>query len=134
MPELPCPCPPQHPHAERDGKPGTCLIDQCPCTGPAPLPTAYVMPGQPMASDPGFDAPEPGAGPGQGSAPDADLSEVLVNYDEVFQAVHMRYYQDHARMMQEIAELRAGFNQAAARMKAAEAERDTLREILAGQQ
>jgi hypothetical protein len=134
MPELPCPCPPEHPHAEKNGAPGGCLIDQCPCTGPVPLPNAYVMPGQPMAAEPGFDTPAPGAGPGQGGAPDADLSEVLVNYDEVFQAVHMRHLQDRAVLVQENAELRAAFNQAAARMKAAEAERDTLREILNGGQ
>jgi hypothetical protein len=93
---------------------------------------AHLDPGVVPAGAPPNDltAPAPGPGSGQSTAPDADLTEVLVNYNEVFQAVHGRYIQILSQLMQENAELRAGFNQAVARMKASEARAEAMAEAL----
>lgn len=75
------------------------------------------------AFDPGSDGQDPPSG-------DTELADVLVNYDEIFQALHTRYFQDHARLMQEVAEYTAGFNQAAARMAGAESRAEALQAIV----
>ena len=129
-----CGHPASHHRTNDDDSLAACLIDQCSCRryqapaleafGGAEPPNRHVLPGD-LAEAAGM------PGPGQPADPtDADLADVLVNYDEIFQQIHGRYFQDHARMMQELAELRAGFNQAVARMRAAEAERDALKQIL----
>lgn len=130
-----CGHPASHHRSKDDDTIGACLIDQCRCRcyqspiveafGGGEPPNRYGLPGD-LADAAGM--PGPGQQPNE---TDADLADVLVNYDEIFQAVHMRHLQDRAILVQENAELRAGFNQAVARMKAAEAERDVLRSMLA---
>lgn len=123
-----------HHKPKEDGTLGASVIDQIPCSAyrhPGPAfgnedPPNYQLPG-----DLGAMAGMPG--PGRPSeAPQAKLEDVLVNYDEIFQNLHVRYFQTQAEQMQEIAELRAGFNQAVARMEAAEAENKALKQLLAG--
>ena len=132
MPDCDCGTPATHHRLRDDGTLGESLIDQAPCRGyrdptaPAPAfngeapPNRFVMPGEDMAANAGFGAP---AG--------ASLADVLVNYDEVFRAIHGQYFQLLTQLTQTVGEYKAGFEQAVARMEAAEAERDALRAMLA---
>lgn len=134
MPDCDCGTPASHHRLKDDGTLGVSLIDQSSCrgyrdptsppvTGEDP-PNRYVLPSAESLM-------APGVGPGQPSATsNANLADVLVNYEEIFHSLHMRYFQDHASHMQEIAELRAGFNQAVARMESAEAENQALKAML----
>lgn len=131
-----CGAPATHHDVKDDGTLGRGLIDQMPCAGYRD-PTAPAFGGTSPPNRYGLpDASSlmaPATGPGQQSqTPDARLEDVLVNYEEIFHNLHGRYFQDHAQQMQEIAELRAGFNQAVARMQAAEAENEALKALLTG--
>jgi hypothetical protein len=65
-----------------------------------------------------------------GAAPEMQPGDVLVNYDDVFAAVHGKYFETISVAYQEIGELRAALKQAGGRMRDAEARATALQSVV----